>query len=157
MIYKDNLKKLRIDNGLTQDNVGKIIGVDRKAYSHFETEYTIIPIEHINVLANYYNVCLDYLFGFCNKKNYSYIKKEIDVVLSGARLKEVRKENKLTQDRLSNFLKSDRSTISYYESGKNKISTSCLYEVCKKYRISADYLLGKVDEPKYLDKKNVSN
>ena len=37
-----------------------------------------------------------------------------------------------------------------YEKGKTLILTSFLYTICKKYNISADYLLGKIDEPKYL-------
>ena len=31
------------------------------------------------------------------------------------------------------------------------IATPFLYTICKKYNISADYLLGKIDNPKYLN------
>ena len=36
------------------------------------------------------------------------------------------------------------------EKGKYLISIPFLYTICKKYNISADYLLGKIDNPKYL-------
>ena len=40
--------------------------------------------------------------------------------------------------------------ISEYENKNRLISTSYFYSICKKYHISADYLLGKIDNPKYL-------
>ena len=64
-------------------------------------------------------------------------------------MKSFRKEYKLTQLELANFIKTDKSTISKYETGKNIIATPFLYQICKTYNISADYLLGKIDSPKY--------
>ncbi len=40
--------------------------------------------------------------------------------------------------------------ITNYENGKHLIATPFLYTICSKYNISADYLLGKIDSPKYL-------
>ena len=145
MIYKDRLRDLREENNMTQNDIGNIIEVDRKAYSHFETEYTILPIKHLNTLCNYFNVSIDYLFSFTNKRNYDSVNKEIDLKKSGERLKSLRKEKNLTQAKLAEILKSDNSTISKYEKGINIIATPFLYEICKKYHISADYLLGKID------------
>ena len=48
-------------------------------------------------------------------------------------------------------IKSQSSTISKIENGHNIIATPFLYQICKKYNISADYLLGKIDSPKYLN------
>ncbi len=150
MTYKEKLRYLRESKELTQQEVGAIIGVDRKAYSHFETEYTIIPIKHLITLCNCFNVSLDYIFNFNSLIQYSNINKNINVDISGTRLKELRKENKLTQEELANILKSDRSTLAKYEKGTNIISTSYLYEICRNFKVSADYLLGRIDEPKYL-------
>ncbi len=44
----------------------------------------------------------------------------------------------------------ENGTIANYELGINLIATPFLYSICKKYNISADYLLGKIDKPKYL-------
>ena len=56
------------------------------------------------------------------------------------RLKEFRKENKITQNKLSELLKTSQSTIADYERGKNYLPTPFLYTISKKYGISADYL-----------------
>lgn len=68
----------------------------------------------------------------------------------GYRLKNIRKENKLTQDKLAKKLNTNQSVIANYERGRTIISTSFLYTICKEYKVSADYLLGKTNEPKNL-------
>ena len=83
--------------------------------------------------------------------SYKSSKKKINKVLSGERLRNLRKENKITQDKLAKILNVSRSTIAEYERGTNLIATPFLYTICKKYNISADYLLGKIDSPKYLN------
>ena len=60
------------------------------------------------------------------------------------------KENNLTQDKLAQKLNIARTIISKYEKGEFLIATHTLYTICKKYHISADYLLGRIDNPKYL-------
>lgn len=39
-----------------------------------------------------------------------------------------------------------RSALANYERGRNIIATPFLYTICTKYKVSADYLLGKIDE-----------
>ena len=151
MIYGNKLKVLRERTGFTQEKLGEYIGVTKQAFNHFENEYTIIPIKHLNDICNYFDVSLDYIFNFTN--NYKYeLSKEINKNIMANRLKEFRKENKITQNKLSELLKTSQSTIADYERGKNYLPTPFLYTISKKYGISADYLLGKIDEPKYLTK-----
>ena len=150
MLYSEKLKYLRERNGLTQNQAGLLINLDSGTYCHYETEELLIPIKHLNTLANYYNVSIDYLFSFNDVFSYSRSKKEIDRQLTKIRLKELRKEQKLSQDKLSKVLNVARSTIAEYERGTNIIATPFLYTICSKYEISADYLLGIVDKPKYL-------
>ena len=150
MFYSNRLHYLRERNGLTQAQAGRLINLDSGTYSHYEKEEIFIPIKHLNTFANYYHVSIDYLFNFTVSLNYSLSKNFIDKPLSGMRLKAFRKENKLTQDKLAKILNVSRSTIAEYERGTNIIATPFLYTICRKYNISADYLLGKIDNPKYL-------
>lgn len=150
MIYGEKLKLIRENLNLIQEDVAKKINVERGVYSLYETEYKLIPIKHLNTICNYFNVSLDYIFNFTNIENYHNSKKEINKTISSNRLKEFRKENKLTQTKLANILNIANGTIAEYERGTNIIATPFLYTICKKYNISADYLLGKIDSPKYL-------
>ncbi len=150
MNYGIILKNLREENNLKQTEIAKYLGIDNSQYCHYENESRTLPIKHLNSLSQYYNVSIDFLFNFTDIKTYQNDKKDIDNKLSGRRIKEFRKENKLTQKALAAILNTTFSTISFYEKGDYTIATPYIYTICKKYNISADYLLGKTDEPKYL-------
>ncbi len=149
-MYGTRLKELRERFGVYQKDLAKLLNVERAAYTQYETEYNTIPLIHLNTLANYFNVSIDYLLMLTDIKNYPKSIDKIDKLKSGLRIKEFRKENKLTQVKLASFLNTTHSVIADYERGRHLINTSFLYMICKKHNVSADYLLGKIDEPKYL-------
>lgn len=150
MNYGTIIKKLREEQNKTQQEIASILGIARQTYNHYEIQDSIIPLKHLNNLANYYNVSIDYIFELTKQRKYSNFKKEININLSKERLKAFRKEQKLTQVKLANILNTFHTVIVDYEHGKNLIATPFLYTICKKYNISADYLLGKTNDPKYL-------
>jgi len=144
-MYKDRLRNTRERIGVTQKNCADLLNIQRPAYTQYENEYTTIPLIHLNTICNYLNISIDYVFEFSNSKNYKSYRQDIDKKESGKRLKEFRKNNNLTQEKLAAFLNTTHSVIADYERGRFLISTSFLYTICKKYNISADYLLGKID------------
>ena len=145
MIYKEKLKELREYEDIKQKELAEIIGISNAAFSEFEREKTIIPIIHLVSIANYFNVSLDYIFSFTKEKSYKNIK-DINNLEAGKRLKEFRKEYKLTQTKLAELLNTNQSVIANYERGRNYIATPFLYTICNKYHVSADYLLGRIDK-----------
>ena len=147
--YNIVLQNTRINFNLTQEKVANILGIDRRTYNHYEIGEKIIPIKHLITLSDYFNVSIDYLLGLTDVKQYDNVTKA-DKVVAGIRLKEFRNENKLTQVKLANILNTTFSSIAFNEKGRNFIATPFLYTICSKYHISADYLLGKIKEPKYL-------
>ena len=148
MDYGKQLFNLRDRQGLTNVEMANLLKISDSLYSRYEKNKQTIPIKHLNTLCSYFGVSLDYIFNFTKLKNYNKSKKEININLSSQRLKEFRKENKLTQLKIATILNTDNSTISKYERALFPIATSYLYQICKKYGISADYLLGKTDKPK---------
>ena len=149
-MYNNKLIKLREEKNLKQYELANILNIYKGLYNQYEKEYEIIPIKHLNTLCNYFNVSFDYIFGFTHDLNYPNMLKEIDTKKSGTRLKEFRKEHKITQTILGDELNCSYGTIAGYEIGRYLIATPFLYTICKKFHISADYLLGKTDTPKYL-------
>ncbi len=145
MNYGKKLKEFRLDNGYTQQDFANVLGVARITYNHYETQEKIIPIERLAELSRKFNFSIDYIMGFSDKVNYKDSNPKINKDLSKERLKQLRKEKKLTQDKLAQKLKVSRTTITEYERGTNLIATSFLYSLCKTYKISADYLLGRID------------
>lgn len=154
MNYGDRLKDIRKYEGLTQKDIAKVLGIDAKTYGLFENQFKIIPLYHLNTLANYYNISVDYILGLTNIKSYDNSLKtdNIDRMLLGDNLRKFRKENKITLVKLAEVLNTSHSTLSAYESGKTCILTSFLYTICKKYGVSADYLIGRTENPIYYSK-----
>lgn len=147
MHYKLKLKELRLEQNLSQKEIANIIGIAQQTYNHYEIEENIIPLKHLNSLANYFDVSIDYILGLSDIRKYKNYTKDIDSIKSGNILREFRKSKKLTQVKLANVLNTFHTVIVDYEHGKNLIATPFLYTICKKYGVSADYLLGKTKEP----------
>ncbi len=141
----ERIKYAREEANLTQKDIAKILNIDRSTYTSYEIERDTIPISHLNKLCNYFNISIDYAMGLNDKKQYRYSKKEINQDLSKKRLKELRKNNKLTQNDVARILNTSRSTWTGYEYGKYLIPTLLLYDLAKRYNYSMDYLLGKTD------------
>lgn len=151
MDYSNLLKDLRTKNNYTQEEVAIKLGISRSTYKDYELQTSVIPIKHLISLSTLYCVAIDYILGLTTVKSYNTYIKSADKIKSGLRLKEFRKENNLTQKKLANMLNTTFSNIAFYENGRNFIATIFLFNICKKYKISADYLLGIIDAPKYLN------
>lgn len=61
------------------------------------------------------------------------------------RLRELRKENKITQVKVSKDLGIAQATYSGYETGLNEPSAEMLMHLSDYFNVSVDYLLGKSD------------
>lgn len=68
-MYYSRLKDIREDNDLTQSEIAKILFTSQRQYSRWETGFSEIPVSILVLLANYYDVSLDWLTGRTNKKD----------------------------------------------------------------------------------------
>ena len=57
------LKELRKANGLTQQQVADNLGISRVNYTRYETGASNPDYETLLMLANYFDVSLDFIFG----------------------------------------------------------------------------------------------
>ena len=143
MNYGNILKEIRENNNLSQTEIATILNINRSTYGHYETEYQTIPINHLIKFCDYFNISVDYVLGIPNNSKIKF--KNTNHKIVGERLKEFRKANKLTQEKLATILNTTKTVICGYEKGRYMIATPFLYTICKKYNISADYLLGRID------------
>ena len=150
MNYGIKLKELRTSELLTQSDIAQKLNIARSTYKDYELQNKIIPVKHLNIICNYFSVSMDYLLGFSNIKFYHNVELNIDLEKQSKRLIDLRKKYKITQQDLASLLNTSHSMISDYERGKKVIATPFLYTICSKYHISADYLLGKINDPSYL-------
>ena len=139
------VRDLRDQHDLNQVKMAALMGVSKSTYARWETDEAIIPLTHLNDLCNYFDVSMDYITGFSKQKNYNITNKKLNKALIGKRLKEFRKKNNLTQEKLAENINTSHSTISGYEHGKNIILTAFAYNIAKKYNVSLDWLCGRID------------
>lgn len=62
------------------------------------------------------------------------------------RIKELRLENKLTQEAISKKLHISRMSYSLYETSKRKVPLKILMKLAKEYNTSIDYIVENTDK-----------
>ena len=70
-----NLKILRNEIGLSQDELAQIMGLKQKTYCNYENGTTEPNIDTLCKLADYYGVSLDYLVGGKFNDEIGYLEK----------------------------------------------------------------------------------
>lgn len=65
-VLKDRLLKLRKEKNRTQEDVAKVIGVSRPAYTAYEKGNRTPDYGILQTLADYFDVTTDYLLGHSN-------------------------------------------------------------------------------------------
>ena len=145
MIY-ERMKDIRTYFGNTQKELAGILGVSRSTYAGWENGLDAIILPKLNDFCNYYGVSLDYICGLTNTKKYDVINDKIDKNVLGNNLKEIRTNNKHTQEKVANIINVDQSNYSKCELGKMYIHTYALIEFAKHYKVSIDWLCGKTKD-----------
>ena len=145
MIY-ERMKDIRTYFGNTQNELADVLGVSRSTYAGWENGLDAIILPKLNDFCNYYGVSLDYICGLTNTKKYDIINDKIDKNVLGNNLKEIRTNNKHTQEKVANIINVDQSNYSKCELGKMYIHTYALIEFAKHYKVSIDWLCGKTKD-----------
>ncbi len=137
------MKEIREEAGLKQKDIAEIMNVTKGSYSMWECGTDTIPLRRLNQFCNYFDVSIDYVVGFNNKKKYSNAKPDIKIKITGENLKKIRTKKGLTQVAIADALNINQPTWNRYENSKSLILTVVLVELAKKYHYSIDRILGK--------------
>ena len=148
LIKFKRIDDLRTDNDLKIREIAKILGISIDNYFDYANGRSNFPLNKLNLLVNYFKVSFDYITGL------SDIKKEypgnINLNILKQKIKEIRKENKLSQEQAANIIGDKQSTYWNYESGNSIIPISKLYLLAKYYNVSIDYFVGKTQNKNIL-------
>lgn len=68
MAYYQRLRHLREDKDLTLKDIAKILNTSYQYYQKYEKGLKDLPLERAIILADFYNVSIDYLAGRTNDK-----------------------------------------------------------------------------------------
>ena len=62
-MFKERLKELRMENNITQEKLGKMMGMSKMTISHWESGYCEPSIAQLIMLSDIFSVSIDYLVG----------------------------------------------------------------------------------------------
>ena len=68
-------------------------------------------------------------------------------MLIGEKIKELRKNSKITQEQLGNAIGVSKMAISYFEKGKKSPGRESLEKIADYFDVTTDYLLGRSEDP----------
>ena len=125
MLINNNLKNCREELEITQEEVGKVLGVSRKTVTGWENNYDTMPLSKLVKFSNLYNYSLDYILGLSSKNDYQKIDK-LDKKKIGNNLKAIRNSLNLTQQQIADECMISQTTYSNYETGQYLITTFTL-------------------------------
>lgn len=69
MKYNERIREIREDHSLTQQKIADLLNIGQRTYSDYESGKTRIPVDSLLILAQFYNVSLDYITGASNIPN----------------------------------------------------------------------------------------
>ena len=140
------MKEIREEAGMRQRDVAKALKVTKGSYSMWECGTDTIPLKRLNQFCNYFDVSIDYVVGFNNKRKYTDSKPDIKLKITGENLKKIRLKKGLTQAGIADELNINQPTWNRYEKSKTLILTVVIIDLAKKYKYSIDKILEKDKE-----------
>lgn len=73
--YARRIREIRKENKYTQTQIAELLFVAQKTYSDYELGITRIPVDLLLVLAEYYDIDMNYICGLTEEKG-SFPKKK---------------------------------------------------------------------------------
>ncbi len=102
LVLSNRLKALRINNKLTQKQLGIILNLSKNSISNYENEKRMISVETLIKISRLFNVELNYLVGLevtvdvDKNETFKLSKEELTVLI------ELKKNKKLYYDMINN-------------------------------------------------------
>ncbi len=135
-----NLRKLREKAGLSQAELGNLVGLKQTTISQYESGAREPNLDLTQKIADVLDVSLDELVRPLPLQVESNEKEDL-----GQTIANLRKQNNLTQAELGAKLGVIKQTISSWENGVSSPSNETLANIASIFDVSVDYLLGLED------------
>ena len=137
MIRRSNLKEVRQDHDITQQEVAAILGVAQNTYSQYENGKIELTAPVLIQLADYYQVSIDYLLGHTGTGRTG----NSNMTIMDTRMRELREDRDLSQAQVAKILNCDQSLYSKYERGQRELPLRFALLLADYYHVSLDYLM----------------
>ncbi len=95
MTLGEKIKRARIENGLTQEQLSEMMMVSRQAITKWESDKGIPDVSNLKTLAQHLNVSIDYLLNNGSEIDINVIRESIDISKYGKSLMKKKLTDKL--------------------------------------------------------------
>ena len=150
--FSERLRELRLERGITQDDLALAIGLSRSTIAGYESPSKRREPEFNTTkkIADYFSVSVDYLIGTSDDKYSleqitSYNDDNCDTSF-GERLRSLREARRITQTELAKMIDLSPDTIMVYEQNKSIPDSSILENISKFFGVAEDYLMCKTNK-----------
>lgn len=146
MSISDNIKKIREEYKLTQEEFGKIAGVTDKAVSTWELGIKAPRMGAVQKISEYFNIPKSAILDDSPKEDVDFNKSlaiSCDFMTLDKRIKELRLKANLTQEELAERIGVKKQTIYKYETGiVTNIPSDRIEQISKVFGVTPDYIMG---------------
>ena len=139
MIDTTRIKDIREDKDITQEQMAKILDVNRSTYSMWEIGLSFMSVAQLCEFASYFDYSIDYVLGLSNNRK-NNVTKKFSYKDLGINIKNLRIKNNYSQTYLANMMKVTQACIVRWEKGITKISIPNLYELSKIFKVTLNEL-----------------
>ena len=149
MNYGERLREVRKSKGMSQYRLSKLSGVPQTTLSQYENKGSEPGIDILKRLCSALEISVS---DFLDETNHVIDEKEADGdsitgSVFSSRLKVCRQSKDMLQSHVAEKIGVARSTYAMYERGEREPNVDTIADLAKLFEVSADYLLGLVDDP----------
>ncbi|MCC0645486.1 helix-turn-helix domain-containing protein [Clostridioides sp. ZZV14-6150] len=152
--FGERLKKLRTEKKLTQQELATILNINKSSISRYEKDQQIPEIKLLKVMADYFNISLDYLIGrnFQNKININenfpdiftkYFSKQINnpIYKVNYKISLIREFYlQVTEEEFAKSLETSTETVCLIENNKLIPDENFINKLCDTYLINKEWI-----------------
>jgi transcriptional regulator with XRE-family HTH domain len=166
LFLRENLKRLRIKNGLSTIAIAKIINKSRQAYANYEAGLREISIHDLIVLPGFYHVSVDDILGnpFTNRNNNTLSFRSYEILDDGSIRPTVEKTINTANDDVIVVKRNEKTIDFYWRTQMNQKGKVMLFEYNNQlysskvfFQKDKGWFFFVHEEPQYFNKVQVEN
>ena len=104
MSFGNNLKKIRQENNLTQEELAKKINTSRSNIANYENDKNMPSIDILNKLSETFNCSIDYLLGKSDIKNPENSNDPLGLLKMGFNIKDYNPPTKAQKEQIKSLI-----------------------------------------------------
>lgn len=137
-IFRERLKNLRLKAGKTQDDMARLLNINRSTYGEYERGKIMPPVDKIEQIANILNVRPYYLIGWDTPE----AEENTDESALADKIKKLREEKNKTLVEMALEIGMTPDMLSDYETGMRKIPFTAVKKLAKYFGVDITLLYG---------------